>query len=40
LEDIRYKQHVEGSWAEGINCRDWPEGPSKHRGCNICGSCM
>ena len=40
LEDSRYKKHIAGSWADGINCRDWPEGPDKHRGCNLCGSCM
>lgn len=39
LDDPRYKEHVEGSWAPGINCRDWPEGPPEHRGCNICGAC-
>lgn len=39
LADPRYKKHVEGSWAPGINCRDWPDGPPEHRGCNICGAC-
>ena len=40
LEDDRYKRDVAGSWAPGINCRDWPEKPAKYRGCNICGEAM
>jgi len=38
LRDERYKKHVKGSWATGINCRDWPEKPKKSKGCNICGA--
>lgn len=40
LEDERYKRDVAGSWAPGINCRDWPEAPEEYRGCNICGEGM
>ena len=36
LEDPRYPAD---SWAPGVNCRDWPEGPPKWRGCNLCGAC-
>ena len=39
LRDERYKKHVKGSWAPGINCRDWPEKPKKYKGCNVCGAC-
>ena len=36
LEDPRYKKHIEGSWAPGVNCRDWPDkGPFP--GCPNCG---
>ena len=35
LADPRYPD----AWAEGVNCRDWPEGPEKWRGCNTCGAC-
>ena len=38
LRDERYKQHVKGSWAPGINCRDWPEKPKRYKGCSICGA--
>lgn len=38
LADPRYQQHVAGSWADGINCRDWPDvWPQGKPGCNICG---
>jgi len=41
LADPRYKEHVENSWADGINCRDWPDKwPEGKPGCNICGSAM
>lgn len=36
LADPRYPKD---SWAPGVNCRDWPEGPAKYRGCNTCGAC-
>jgi hypothetical protein len=41
LTDPRYKKNIEGSWAPGINCRDWPDmWPEGKPGCNICGSAM
>lgn len=40
LADPRYVEDISGSWADGINCRDWPDAPLKHRGCNLCGSRM
>ena len=40
LSDPRYIKNIAGSWAPGINCRDWPEKPNEYRGCNLCGSCM
>ncbi len=36
LADPRYPAD---SWAPGVNCRDWPEGPPEWRGCNTCGAC-
>ena len=35
LKDPRYPGDV---WAEGVNCRDWPEKPvERGGGCSVCG---
>lgn len=36
LADPRYPT---GSWAEGVNCRDWPDGEGNNGiPCSICGA--
>ena len=36
LADPRYPA---GSWAKGVNCRDWPDGEGWNgTGCSICGA--
>jgi len=38
LKDPRYIEDVQGSWRDGINCRDWPDGEGVNRSyCNKCG---
>lgn len=38
LADHRYQSDVAGSWATGINCRDWPDGEGPNNGkCEECG---
>lgn len=33
-----YKNDVEGSWANGLNCKDWPDGDGANDGaCAECG---
>lgn len=39
LNDPRYIEHVAGSWRDGINCRDWPDGDGVNGDyCNKCGA--
>lgn len=38
LNDPRWIRDVKGSWAPGINCRDWPDGTGPNADyCTKCG---
>lgn len=38
LADPRYVELQSWAWAEGLNCRDWPDGEGVNRGvCEECG---
>lgn len=38
LASDQYQQNIAGSWAPGINCRDWPDGDGVNFArCSHCG---
>lgn len=38
MADSRWIENVKGSWVDGLNCRDWPDGTGPNRGvCEECG---
>ena len=38
IASAEYQTHIAGSWASGLNCRDWPDGDGVNDGkCDECG---